>query len=139
MSDRIYGFGGGNRFLSSFHIERDGLTGEHRFQAAKTTDPSWIRRILDAPTPAKAKYLGRSCPLRSDWEEVKVDAMRHIVAVKFTDPALREMLLATGDADLIEANSWGDRTWGVDAKTGEGRNLLGRLLMEARGLLGSGN
>ena len=31
---------------------------------------------------------------------------------KFTDPMLAEMLLATGDAELIEGNNWGDCYWG---------------------------
>lgn len=42
------------------------------------------------------------------------------------------MLIATGDAILREGNHWGDRFWGVDARTGEGENHLGRLLMELR-------
>ncbi len=135
MTDRIYGFRGEAFFLSNFFVEKDGLTGEHRFQVAKALTPEWQRRILDAPTPAKAKYHGRSVPLRPDWEDVKLGVMRLIVATKFTDPDLRRLLLATGDAELIEANTWGDRTWGVDEKTGDGQNLLGRLLMETRTLL----
>ncbi|WIB65392.1 NADAR family protein [Curtobacterium sp. MCBD17_040] len=132
MNDRIYGFTDADHFLSNFHVEADGLTAEHRFQSAKTFSPAWIRRVLSAPTPAKAKYHGRSLPLRPDWEEAKVGVMRHIVATKFTDADLADRLLATGHAELIEANTWGDRTWGVDANTGEGRNLLGRILMETR-------
>lgn len=135
MTERIYGFRGEAFFLSNFFVEKDGLTSEHKFQSAKTYDPAWQRRILDAPTPAKAKYEGRSVPLRQDWEDIKLGVMRLVVQTKFTDPDLRQMLLATGDAQLVEANTWGDRTWGVDEKTGNGQNLLGRLLMETRGLL----
>ena len=137
MTSRIYGFRGESFFLSNFFVEKDGLTAEARFQSWKTFDPQWQRKILDAPTPSKAKYHGRSVPLRPDWEDVKLGVMRLIVATKFSDPDLRIRLLATGDDDLIEANTWGDRTWGVDEKTGEGQNLLGRLLMETRGLLRS--
>lgn len=132
MTDRIYGFAGQHAFLSNFFVESDGLTGEHRFQAAKTSDPTWVRRILDAPTPSKAKYHGRSCTLRQDWEAVKIDAMRQVVSVKFTGEPLRTQLIATGDAELIEANVWNDRFWGVDKASGVGENFLGRLLMEAR-------
>jgi len=135
MTERIYGFRGEAFFLSNFFVEKDGLTSEHKFQSAKTYAPEWQRRILDAPTPAKAKYEGRSVPLRPDWEDIKLGVMRLVVQTKFTDPDLRRLLLATGDADLIEANTWGDRTWGVDEKTGKGQNLLGRLIMETRGLL----
>lgn len=138
MTDRIYGFAGQHAFLSNFFIESDGLTGEHRFQAMKASDPTWVRRILDAPTPAKAKYHGRSCVLRQDWEAVKIDAMRQVVSVKFTGEPLRAQLIATGDAELIEANAWNDRFWGVDQASGVGENFLGRLLMEARSALFSG-
>ena len=135
MTDRIYGFIGDHFFLSNFFVESDGLTGEHRFQAAKTSDPVWVRRILDAPTPSKAKYHGRSCTLRLDWEAVKIDAMRQVISVKFTGAFLRAQLVATGDAELVEANVWNDRFWGVDKATGVGENFLGRLLMEARAVI----
>jgi ribA/ribD-fused uncharacterized protein len=135
MPERIYGFRGEAFFLSNFFIEKDGLSAEAKFQSWKTFDPAWQRKILDAPTPAKAKYHGRSVPLRTDWEDVKLGVMRLVVQTKFSDPDLRARLLATGDADLIEANTWGDRTWGVDEKTGAGQNLLGQLLMETRTLL----
>ena len=29
-------------------------------------------------------------------------------------------------------NNWGDLIWGVDIETGEGQNLLGKLIMEFR-------
>lgn len=135
MPERIYGFRGDHFFLSNFFVEKNGLTGEAVFQSWKTFDPAWQRKILDAPTPSKAKYHGRSVPLRPDWDDVKLGVMRMVVQVKFSDPELKALLLATGDADLIEANTWGDRTWGVDEKTGDGQNLLGRLLMETRELL----
>ena len=50
-------------------------------------------------------------------------------------PALAAALLATGDAVLQQGNTWGDRYWGKDLRTGEGENHLGRLLMERRDLL----
>ena len=36
---------------------------------------------------------------------------------------------------LEEGNTWHDTCWGVDAKTGEGQNHLGRILMKVRGEL----
>jgi len=51
---------------------------------------------------------------------------------KFSDPDLRNRLLATGDAELVEGTTWGDVTWGIDLNTGEGENHLGKLLMELR-------
>ena len=132
---RVYGFGADHFFLSNFFVESDGLTGEHRFQREKTFDPVWRERILSAPTPAKAKYHGRSVPLRSDWEDVKGDVMQSVIRAKFSDavnPGLAARLLATGDAELVEANRWNDRYWGVDESTGEGLNHLGVTLMAVR-------
>ena len=135
VTDRICGFRGDQFFLSNFFVEKNGLSAEAVFQSWKTFDPVWQRKILDAPTPSKAKYHGRSVPLRPDWEDVKLGIMRMVVQVKFSDPDLRVLLLATGDADLVEANTWGDRFWGVDEKTGAGQNRLGELLMQTRTLL----
>ena len=46
-----------------------------------------------------------------------------------------EQLLATGQKIIIEGNRWGDTCWGVDIRTGEGENRLGKILMKIRGEL----
>ncbi len=128
--------------LSNVHAcDVEGVNGwrfqtlEHAYQAAKV-DPAapnaqnWYQRIYKAATPAEAKRLGRLCPLRSDWEQSKIEEMRCLLARKFSHPTLRKMLLETGDAELIENNTWGDTFWGVYIGTGE--NWLGKLLMELR-------
>ena len=52
---------------------------------------------------------------------------------KFTqNEDLKWRLIGTGDAYLEEGNTWHDTCWGVDAKTGEGLNHLGRILMKVR-------
>jgi predicted NAD-dependent protein-ADP-ribosyltransferase YbiA (DUF1768 family) len=54
-----------------------------------------------------------------------------MVRLKFsTHQELRERLLATGEAELIEGNTWNDTFWGVCK--GEGQNWLGKILMEVR-------
>jgi ribA/ribD-fused uncharacterized protein len=106
-------------------------TVEHGFQACKALDPDQRRLIAAAPTPAQAKRLGRRASLRPDWEQVREDVMRMLLAQKFRlgEPlALR--LLATGNAELTEGNRWGDRYWGV--ADGVGQNRLGQLLMQRR-------
>lgn len=80
--------------------------------------------------------MGRSRrhKLREDWEQVKDDVMRRAVRRKFeTDADLRELLLATSDEPLVE-NAPTDYYWGC-GKTGTGRNMLGKMLMEVRAQL----
>lgn len=129
---RIDRFTGRYSFLSNFYIESDGFTLEHRFQAAKTTDPVSVAAILAAPTASRAKRMGRNCKLRDDWETIKLSVMRTLVHAKFQEPRLRAMLEATGDAELLEGNSWNDTFWGVNFRTGHGKNHLGKILMEVR-------
>jgi hypothetical protein len=93
-------------------------------------------RIRLADTPAEAKRLGKTILLRKHWEEVKVYIMLHLLKQKFAVPVLRDELLATGDAQLIEGNTWGDIYWGVCG--GVGKNVLGMLLMQVRDELGKG-
>jgi hypothetical protein len=108
-------------------------TVEHAFAAAKTHDVETKKRIASAPTPSAAKYAGRKVALREDWESVKTDVMLSLIRIKFTKhPNLGAMLLDTGDASLLEGNSWNDRVWGVDVRTGEGENRLGQILMQVR-------
>lgn len=58
--------------------------------------------------------------------------MRTLVRLKFEDPILREKLIATGDQELQEGNTWNDTFWGISLKTGKGRNELGKILEEIR-------
>lgn len=142
-------FEGKYAFLSNFYhspITYDGITyptNEHFFQAMKTLDQEERKAIAAAPTPGKAKRMGRHVALRSDWEEVKVDVMRTGLMLKFTDGNLASKLIATGDEELIEGNTWHDNTWGscmcMKCINIPGRNMLGMLLMELRKGLVYGN
>ena len=105
-------------------------TVEHAYQAAKTDDEALKEAIRLCPTPGKAKKLGRTVPIRSDWEDIKLDVMRKLIRQKFENPFLRPLLLVTEDAELIEVNYWHDTCWGM--YRGEGQNWLGRMLMEER-------
>jgi ribA/ribD-fused uncharacterized protein len=133
-------FAGEFRFLSNFFIEPDGTCVEHEFQAAKTDDVDWQRRIFAADSPGKAKRLGRKAPLRADWEAVKVDVMHDLLIDKFGEhEALYDLLIATHPAVLIERNDWHDTFWGVcNGKCRQGPhppfgdNNLGKLLVEVR-------
>lgn len=132
----IDSFSGDYRFLSNFWpspLRYHGEwypTVEHAFQARKTKNIDERRMIQSAASPALAKQLGRKVTLRANWDELKVDVMLALLRLKFKAPGLRQQLLATGNAELVEGNWWGDTTWGVCR--GEGKNLLGKLLMQVR-------
>lgn len=135
-------FRGDYFFLSNFYpatVRLDGRTYasvEHAFQAAKTLD--YFRRQIfrdSTTTAAGAKRLGRKLPIRPDWEVVKLDVMLQLVRQKFNrHKYIRNLLLNTGDSELIEGNWWGDTFWGVCR--GKGKNWLGKLLMQVRKELG---
>lgn len=135
---KIDRFVGKYRFLSNFFVEKDGKTVEHRFQADKSLDRVYRLLVLRADNPREAKRLGRSIPLRSDWEQIKDARMMYYVERKFVrDTVLLKKLLETDNAYLIEGNSHGDDYWGCIWKNGDwvGKNKLGCILMDVRGLL----
>lgn len=82
---------------------------------------------------AKAKRRGRQILLRPDWDAVKIGLMKEIVRAKFIqNPHLAGKLLATGNRQIAEGNTWGDTYWGVNLQTGKGENHLGQILMQVR-------
>lgn len=132
----ITSFRGEYRWLSNFHyvdVDYKGWcypTTEHAYQAAKCRNPEDHDRVANALKPADAMRLGRSLPSRDDWEQIKLQVMLDVTRSKFAWPSLGFRLLATGDAELIEGNSWRDFFWGVC--DGVGENNLGKILMRVR-------
>lgn len=104
---------------------------EAAFHAQKVGENTHLMQQFSNLSPDKAKKLGRSIPLRTDWEDVKDRYMYEIVKAKFIQhPELKDKLLATGTATLIEGNNWNDKYWGVC--NGKGKNKLGEILMRIR-------
>lgn len=101
---------------------------EAAYQAMKC--PERASEFLNL-TPSEAKKLGRKVKLREDWDTVKDSIMIRILCAKFNQHKdLMIKLILTGNATLIEGNTWGDKYWGkVD---GEGENHLGISLMLLR-------
>lgn len=127
----------GNFSWSDLEFEGDWYPSvEHAFQAAKVANKT--ERSGYGFTDAKlsfgdAKRLGRSVPLRQDWKEIRENVMAACLAAKFTDPTLRQKLLATGDSELIDGHSGSpDLIWGYHFPSQAGENRLGKLLMELR-------
>lgn len=142
MSGAINHFAGEHKFLSNFfpcEVRYKGetyLSSEAAYQAQKCADEK-DRRKFCRLGPAKAKSFGRRVVRRDDFEEKKVTIMVKIVRNKFKqNPDLAKKLVATGDVELIEGNTWGDTFWGVCR--GKGKNTLGRILMKVRKELADG-
>ena len=134
-------FEGKYAFLSNYYpsvFTYEGIeypTNEHFFQAMKTLNIDERKEIAACETPGRAKRMGRRVQLRSDWEDVKIDIMRKGLKMKFSIPELKTKLLATGDEELVEGTTWHDQIWGIcmcEKCKGQGKNLLGQLLMETR-------
>lgn len=141
-------------FLSHFHQSPVVIEGEfspmveHFYQAQKSPiaayrnairaadQPGHVKR-LSAPPDGKARLVKGSwfakngkVP-RHDWQEVKLDIMRRGDQAKFAqNPDLAALMLATGNAELIE-DAANDAYWGT-GKDGNGANWGGRVLMEVR-------
>lgn len=133
-------------YLSNFHalpkpIVIDGQewsTTEHYFQARKFTEtaPELADLIRRTTGPANVWRMAEKHERRrrTDWAAVKDDIMRKAVWEKFRQiPTLAELLLATGDARLVEHTAT-DAYWG-DGGDGTGKNMLGIILMEVRARL----
>lgn len=128
-------------------------TSEHAFQAAKFEDPAYKEIIRTSNTPGMAAILGRQkvaggfkwrldlnqiiikhkergVKVRDDWENVKVNTMREILKLKFSQSDMRMVLVCTDNYNLVE-HTTRDKYWG-DGGDGTGENLLGKLLTEIR-------
>lgn len=139
--DKITKFRGRNYFLSNFYdapVKYQGLyyqNDEAAFQSAKVigTKQDNLRKTFTSLKPNDAKRKGRNVILRPDWEKVKDQIMYDIVYDKFTrNKDLKAKLLATGDAELVEGNTWHDTYWGYDFAKKCGKNKLGKILMQVR-------
>ena len=104
---------------------------EAAYVAAKTVIPELRQQIQRIKRPGDVKRFGRTLPLRSDWEQVKVPIMLYLLQQKFVKGSeLGDKLIATKPHEIVEGNTWGDTFWGVSR--GQGLNTLGKLLMQVR-------
>jgi len=134
--NQIRGFQGEYAWLSNFWPCKVVIGGwefesaENAYQASKSNQLKDWSAILKM-TPGQAKRYGRKIHIHwSDWDNDRLEIMREIIEIKFQDPDLRTLLIATEEAEIIEENIWGDTFWGVC--NGVGKNHLGKILMEVR-------
>lgn len=132
---RIDQFSGTYRWLSNFHpapVAYEGVeypSVEHAYQASKF--PKDERSLFLSGTAADAKHRGKRARLQSDWLDNRISIMEDLVRQKFSNhPELKQDLLKTGNAELIEGNYWGDHFWGTC--NGRGENNLGKAIMRVR-------
>lgn len=148
MQPRIARFKGKYHFLSNFSASplavagRSYQTVEHAYQSAKANSEEERRAIIEAATPGKAKRLGRKVKMAtpSMWDGTKDGLMKYLVYQKFKqNRELKDMLLGTGDAELVEGNQHHDNYWGacicVECSDKFKQNKLGIILMEVRDML----
>ena len=136
-------------FLSNFHLcpikiwNLQFQCAEAAFQAAKFSPNQLAMKSFENLDGNAAFRLGSELmehwtqTARDEWHNTRrLDIMRDVLTEKFTQNAeLKELLLATGDAYLVEHSA--DGFWG-DHLDGRGDNWLGDLAMQLRRQLGGG-
>lgn len=138
-------------FLSNFSIHGfvvNGLrykTNEHFYQSKKAINYGDERAILAAPSPWKARELGKAkaqgglIEWTEDqvvfWNSMRITIMMQGLIEKFIqNPDILDKLIATGSEELIEFAPWDDY-WG-NGRDGKGKNMLGQCLMAVRNIYG---
>lgn len=118
------------------------VTSEHAYQAGKPRKPEVKAWLMAAPSPSLLAMAAHGLyywDVSPGWSQKKFDRMRGVLHAKFTQHQdLRDLLLSTGTARLIETatvDNEVNRLWGE--VNGQGRNMLGELLMELRAQLRS--
>lgn len=132
-------------FLGNFYkipITYNGLhfqCSEAAFQAAKFPHEPALQHQFTTLDGNSAFKLAKqySNQKRTDWLQVNQSIMLEVVRAKFTQhPNLLRLLLATGNAYLVEHTPLGrDAFWG-DNGDGSGQNELGKVLMKIRAEFG---
>ncbi len=134
-------FQGEFRWLSNFTqvaIELDGrmfYSVEHAYMSAKSDDEKWKDYCENTFSAGQVKKASRNITLVDNWDDIKVGVMRECIDQKFNHPFFKDKLLATEDSLIQEGNMWNDKFWGVCLKTGKGKNILGKLIMDKRNSL----
>lgn len=142
-------FGGLSNMAAGYPLQVNGIairSSEALYQACRFPHlPEVQQRIISQTSPMTAKMVSKPFRAQSrvDWEQIKVNVMRWCLRVKLAQnrATFGALLLETGDLAIVE-KSFKDSYWGakpsVDGSVLVGMNVLGRLLMELREELRSG-
>ena len=141
MSKYVGSFSGDLEFLSNMHkipiyfneSKYDNFqpdfkvypSSENLYQALKC---KYIkdRELFQNVDPYKSKRIGKTVEIRYDWDNVRLEAMKLAIDLKFKNIELAEKLIDLPDDKIIEFNNWGDRFFGIC--NGEGLDHLGKIL-----------
>lgn len=136
MND-ITEFHGEFSWLSNFFpikIEYDEIvypSVENAYQAGKLINRK-DREMFINITPGQAKRLWRNYQSYNLTEEFRLNLMYQLLSIKFNQEPFKSLLIATGDCYIQEGTNWYNPFWGKQLSTGEGKNMLGHLIMQIR-------
>lgn len=145
----------GNWYLSPFTVDGVKFSSMEQYMMYRKAvcfhDDSIAEQILQTEDVGRIKELGRMVSNYNDslWSGIRQIVVYEGVLAKFEqNPALKEQLLATGEAILAEC-AVNDRIWGIglsmkdedrlDRSKWRGQNLLGYTLMMVRDQLSTGS
>lgn len=130
-------------FLSNFYPLKMNIDGrvyyhvEGFYQSHKhAARPDIFDDIANITSPYECKKASRLHEMNeeelNEWNlKTKFIIMKRALFIKFSmSKTMYDMLLSTGDAELIEFAPY-DECWG-DGRNNRGRNMLGKMLMEIR-------
>ena len=147
---RVYTFNTSEQYMMAHKaylfnpVDSGGGGGTHE-QQQQQQRVNILDMILNEPDPFLQKMLGRKVPNFDEqlWEVHRYAIVKSGNYLKFTqNEALKKILLQTGDRELVEASPV-DRIWGIGFSAEKamenrhrwGLNLLGKVLMEVRGII----
>ena len=148
----IKGFCGAYRFLlNDFECEIYDYEGnkfksaEAMFHSYRTVDPEERVKFTKMTPQESRDYVIDELETRSDWDDIKYDAMWYVIYQKFAqNKSLTKLLIETGHDLLIHVNT-DDLYWGMvpdvvpvgdsETTTLNGQNRLGRILMQVREIM----
>jgi len=140
-------FGGLSNMASGFPLYVNGMripTSEALYQACRFPHLPEIQRLIisqQSPMTAKMKSKPHREKSRADWDAVRYRVMRWCLRVKLAQnyDTFGRLLRTTQGRPIVEQSRkddyWGAKVCDDDEQMLVGQNVLGRLLMELRGLL----
>lgn len=109
-------------------------TVEHYYQSQKFKGTEFEEIVRTQSTARKAKNITKTEEakffFREDWVDIKFIVMSTGLFHKFKIERFRNLLLSTGNKEIIEDSPY-DYYWGCGADD-TGKNVLGKLIMGVR-------